>query len=222
MRILADDVLFVACRPVGPFAMNQYLVACAETRRAILVDAGSDSADFLDLARRRNLHVEAIWQTHAHIDHVAGLAATRRALPDAPILMHPDDLPVLQSAPLVARMYGIPLPEPLPMPDQLLADGDALVLGNRRFEVLHTPGHAPGHVCFLDAQANLALCGDLLFRDSIGRTDLPGCDPRQMTDSLRRILTLPDATRVLPGHMDDTTIGRERRSNPFLSALRSP
>jgi len=215
MQTFEDASLVLASMPVGPFAMNQMLVGCAHTLRATLVDPGGPPDLFIQEAERRGLEIESIWLTHGHIDHILGLAATKAAL-DVPIFMHPNDLPMLASATYQGRMFGIDVQQP-PQPDRDLADGDTLQLGALTFEVLFTPGHAPGHVCFYAASHGVLIGGDLLFRGSIGRLDLPGCDTGLMRSSLARVGALPAETRVYPGHMEPTTIGEELKANPFLN-----
>lgn len=217
LRRIGDTPLHIASAPVGPFAMNQYLLVDATSGDAAIIDSGGDPRPFVDHAREAGAQVTFLLQTHAHIDHVAGLSATRD-LVDAPIFLHDDDLPLYESVAVQARMFGMRL-DPLPTPDRSFAEGDVVAVGSIELTVLHTPGHAPGHVCLWARDAGVLFGGDLLFRMSIGRTDLPGSDPRAMARSLERILTLPDDTLVLPGHMDVTTIGHERRHNPFLRDL---
>jgi glyoxylase-like metal-dependent hydrolase (beta-lactamase superfamily II) len=219
MKNLIDTPdLLLASMPVGPFAMNEYLLVCRRTGTAALFDGGGDPGPFVAVARGAGAEVSMVLQTHAHIDHVAGLADTRRALPGAPIHLHPLDMPLYQTAPMQGRMFGFACPEP-PSPDHELDDGQVVTVGNLRLEVIHTPGHAPGHVIFWERGHDLLIAGDLLFYDSIGRTDLPGADPAAMRTSLARLLELPDTVRVFAGHMQDTRIGRERRHNPVLQML---
>lgn len=216
-HVFRDSHVIVAALPVGPFRMNQYLVACAATRRAVLVDAGAGPEPFVELANQLGLAIEAVWQTHGHVDHVAGLARTRAQL-GLDIWLHPLDRPLYDAAPLVGKMYGFAV-EPPPQPDHDLEDLQILELGLLRFEVRHTPGHCPGHVVFVEQTHNVCIAGDFIFSGSIGRTDLPGSDPEEMTRSLRRALQWPDDLELYPGHMSPTTIGRERRSNPWLKEL---
>lgn len=194
--------------------MNQYIVACPETGDAAIIDSGSDPRLFLDFAAERNWTVKLLLQTHAHVDHVAGLTATKAAT-DAPIYLHPLDAPVYASAREHGRMFGIEMPE-LPPVDHDIADGDVIAVGNLRFTAWHTPGHCPGHICFVDAANGVVFGGDLMFRSSVGRTDLPGAEPHKMGPSLSRLFTLADETHVFAGHMGPTTIGLERKTNPFL------
>lgn len=198
---------------VGPFQENAYLVADAEHGRAVLVDPGDEGDRILRMVEEAGVALEAIWLTHAHLDHVGGIAAVKRRF-DVPVLLHPADLPLYERADRQAAAYGLPFEQPAP-PERGLAEGDRLTVGRFSFDVLHTPGHAPGHCVFVGH--GLMLGGDLLFAGSIGRTDLPLSDPRAMQQSLERVTALEDATVVYPGHGPSTTIGTERRSNPFLS-----
>lgn len=215
--LIDDDALFVASMPVNMFQMNEYVVVDKASGEAAIVDSGGEPGPFLRAAEDAGGHVVALWQTHGHIDHILGLEETKRVT-DAPIFLHPDDRVMLERSREQAAMLGIPTPNP-PMPDHHLADNQTLTLGDTRFDVLFTPGHAPGHVCFYNKKNALLFGGDLLFRRSIGRTDLPGCDNRKMALSLQRVSRLPENTRVFPGHMEPTTIGAEKRDNPFLQRL---
>ncbi len=217
MQVYRDDDVVIAGRPVGPFAMNQYIVGCTRSGEAALIDCGEEPSAFLDFAGKRSLRVTTIYQTHAHIDHIMGLAATRARI-DAPIYLHREDLEIYNTAHLQGAMFGMKC-DPPPPPDHFIEDKQTLTLGDLSFRVLHTPGHAPGHVCFHEEERGFMFGGDLLFRMSIGRVDLPGSDPQRMTDSLKAIMTLNDDVRVFPGHMTETTIGLERRTNDFLRAI---
>jgi glyoxylase-like metal-dependent hydrolase (beta-lactamase superfamily II) len=198
---------------VGPFEENCYLVVDESAGHAVLIDPGDEGARIVQLVQRSGAALDAIWLTHAHVDHVGGIAAVRRTF-DVPIHLHPADEPLYRSAGQQAAMFGLPFDEP-PLFDQRLADGDVMRVGDLEFIAMHTPGHAPGHIVFHGN--GVALGGDLLFAGSIGRTDLPLSNPAHMSDSLERICTLPDATIVYPGHGARTTIETERRSNPFLT-----
>lgn len=216
MRTVLDSAdVFVASEPVGPFAMNQYLVGCLRTGQAAIIDAGGNPGPFIEEATRRGVTIVAILQTHAHIDHVLGLPETRTALPHAPIWLHPDEVPLYDGVVMQAQMFGLRA-KPLPPVTNWIEQGGRIPVGDLRFECLLTPGHSPGHICFHEAAHGFVLGGDLLFQGSIGRTDLPGADPAMMRQSLRQIMTLPDETRVFPGHMRDTTIAQERRFNPYI------
>jgi hydroxyacylglutathione hydrolase len=200
---------------VGPFAENAYLAVDEKTGKAVFIDPGAEGERLLQVVRASGATLEAIWLTHAHIDHIGAIAALRRVY-DVPILMHPLDEPVYAAGESVARMYGLPFDVP-PRPDAPLAEGQTLRVGETSFEVMHVPGHAPGHVLFVgDA---IVFGGDLIFAGSIGRTDLPLSDPGAMQDSLARAAALPPALAVHPGHGPSTTIGREVRTNPFLAGM---
>lgn len=179
----------------------------------MLVDPGEEAERFLAEASRRGRRITAIWLTHAHLDHLAGLSAVHRAT-GATIYLHPADRPLYDGLPEQGRWFGLAL-DPPPPPDVLLHHGQRLAIGDTVFEVRHLPGHSPGHVCFIGA--GIVLGGDVLFEGSIGRTDLPGGDLEALLTGIRReLLVLPDATVVYPGHGPSTTIGRERAENPFL------
>lgn len=213
---MKSDSIIIEFQPVGPFAMNSYLIGCLETKEAALIDAGGDSEHFLALAEKHELTVKKLLQTHGHVDHVAGLRAMKD-LSGAEIYLHPGDRPIYDSAVTQGRFFGFPVSTPPPV-DVELAEGQIVEVGNIRLEVLHTPGHCPGHVCFYAAAEGVMFSGDLLFQGSIGRTDLPGGDARQIKASLDRLVRdIPADTVVYPGHMGPTTMAQEKLSNPFLT-----
>ncbi len=200
---------------VGEFQENTYLVIDETTGHAVVIDPGAEPDRLVEWIRDADVTLDAVWLTHAHLDHVGGVAGVTREWP-VPVYMHPADRPTLERAPTSAAGYGIPFEAPS-APDRELADGDSLALGGLAFKVMHVPGHAPGHVVFHGN--GVVLGGDLLFAGSIGRTDLPLADPRAMEDSLARICELDDELVVYPGHGPETTIGEERASNPFLTGV---
>lgn len=197
---------------VGPFQENSYLLADPATREAVLVDPGDEPARIIRMVDAAGATPTAIWLTHAHLDHIGAVTGIR-ARWDIPVLLHPLDLPLYRRAAIQAANYGLRMDQPRD-PDGELQDGQILTLGDRRFTVRHTPGHAPGHVVFLGD--GVMIGGDLLFAGSIGRTDLPLSDPAAMETSLAFVATLDPATVVYPGHGPPTTIGAELDDNPFL------
>jgi glyoxylase-like metal-dependent hydrolase (beta-lactamase superfamily II) len=201
-------------RTVGPFEENCYLVTDETSGRAVLIDPGDEGDRILAMVRAAGATLEAVWLTHAHIDHIGAVAAVKRQF-DVPVHLHPLDLPYYtQLSARAAVMYGLDFDQP-EGPDHELADGQVLECGALRFTVMHVPGHAPGLVAFTGHGVSFG--GDLLFAGSIGRTDLPLGNPADMSASLARYTAaLPDDTIVHPGHGPATTVGREKRTNPFL------
>ncbi len=201
---------------VGPLETNAYLVADAATGRAVLVDPGGEGKRLVREARSRGWTLEAIWVTHAHFDHFAGLHEVQQALKaPVPVALHPDDLPLWQMRG-GADWFGLDIPQP-PAPDLLLTHGQQLHVGDLRFEVRHAPGHSPGHVMFYNQEHGILLCGDVIFYMGIGRTDLPFGDFETLVRSIRtQVYTLPEETRLLPGHGPETTVGGEKMFNPFV------
>lgn len=200
---------------VGPVAANAYLVTDAATGATVVVDPGDDAPRLLAAIADAGVTPDEIWLTHAHFDHIGAVAELRETHP-VPVRLHPADAPLYDNAEQQAGWFGMSV-RPPGVPPLDLADGERLALGETVFTVLHTPGHAPGHVAFHASEAGVLFSGDALFRGSVGRTDLPLCDPAALERSLReRLMVLPDDTRVLSGHGPETTIGHERRTNPFL------
>lgn len=203
----------VAGHVVGALQENCYLVVDPVTSRAALVDPGAEGERLVRAVEASGATLEAIWLTHAHVDHVLGVAAVKRAW-DVPIYLHPLDRVLYDRTEVMAQMFGLPYDEP-PPPERELAEGDVLTVGSLSFDVMHTPGHAPGHVTIHGH--GVAFVGDCLFRGSVGRVDLPFSVPTDLTRSLDRIAALPEETVVYSGHGPATTIGQELRSNPFLN-----
>ncbi len=201
--------------PVGPLQCNCTLLGDEATGEAIVIDPGDEVSRINSRINELGLKVKQILVTHAHIDHVGGALRLKR-LTGAPILLNENDLPLLEMMAAQAAWLGVAPPETAP-PDESLADGLRVGLPAYPAHVLHTPGHTQGSVCLHFVALKMVIAGDTLFARSIGRTDLPGGDYGQIIDSIHtRLLTLPDETRVIPGHGPATTIGEERRANPFL------
>lgn len=202
------------------FAENTYLLIDEATRATAIVDPGmyarAEQQTLSDYIAQEKLDVQYLLNTHAHIDHVLGNSFVLSTYQAIPFLLHPLDLPVLRAVPTYAGPYGFPAYQPTE-PTGELAAGQVIKLGESELLVRFTPGHAPGHVVFYDAAGGQLVGGDVLFKSSIGRTDLPGGDLATLLQSIKtELLTLPDATVVYPGHGPATTIGEERRGNPFL------
>jgi hydroxyacylglutathione hydrolase len=198
---------------VGAFQENCYLLTDDAASRAVIVDPGSEGDRLVDAVERSGATLDAIWITHAHVDHVGAIASIKRKW-DVPIYLHPLDRRLYDAASRQAEVYGVPFEEP-PPPDREFSDGQRINVGERELMVMHAPGHAPGHVVIHGD--GIALVGDCLFAGSIGRTDLPFSNPPQLAATLERISALPPETVVYPGHGMDTTIAQERVSNPFLN-----
>lgn len=201
--------------PVGPLQCNCTLIGDETTHEAMVIDPGENIQEILARLKAHALILKQIVVTHAHIDHVGGALLLKR-LTGAPILMNQQDLPLLGMMEMQAGWLGVATPEVAP-PDASAEDGMVLGLTRHPAQVLHTPGHTPGSICLYFAPEQLLVAGDTLFAGSIGRTDLPGGDGRQILRSIHdRLLILPESLRVIPGHGPETTIGEERESNPFL------
>ena len=205
-------------RAVPPFQKNGFVVACERTRQGVMIDPGDEVDALLDVVRDSRIDVSLILLTHAHLDHVTGVAAAKRTL-GAPVYLHRDDLPLYEHVEEQGAMFGIEVER---QPDvDAFYDGGPLLFGDYEVRVHHTPGHCPGGVCLQIGARGTAgehlFVGDTLFASSIGRTDLPGGDYETLLHSITRVLfALGDAAIVHPGHGPDTTIGRERAANPFV------
>ena len=201
--------------PVGLLQCNCTILGDEQSREAIVVDPGDDIPGILVLLARHALTVKQIVITHAHIDHIAGAQQLKR-ITGAPILYNQQDLPLVAMMDIQAGWLNIPTPEVAP-PDGDLSDNQTVKIHGLTANVLHTPGHTPGSLSLYLPDQSLVLAGDTLFAGSVGRTDLPGGDTRTLIRSIQnRLLTLPDETIVIPGHGPNTSIGRERETNPFL------
>ncbi len=205
--------------PVGPLQCNCTILGDEQTREAIVIDPGDDVSRIHRRLAENGLTLKQILVTHAHIDHVGGALRLKR-MTGAPIYLNENDLPLLEMIATQAAWLGMSIPPETAPPDSGLVDGQTVGLEHYPANVLHTPGHTQGSVCLHFAPLKLLIAGDTLFAGSIGRTDLPGGNHGQIIDSIHsRLLVLPDETRVIPGHGPITSIGDERRSNPFLTGL---
>jgi len=203
---------------VGLFRENCWIVGSRQRGEACVVDPGDEPEEILALARDMGVRITRVVASHAHLDHIMAARAIVEAT-GAPFLLHADDLPIADNMPASARMWmGQEVP-PAPTPDVYPTDGQDIEVAGVTLRVIHTPGHTPGSLCLYAADARLLFSGDTLFRESIGRTDLPGGSTEQILRSIaERLYGLPPDTRVLPGHMQETTIAHERAHNPFVRA----
>jgi hydroxyacylglutathione hydrolase len=216
---------------VTPFQQHTRVVGCEETGRAICIDPGDEALRIAEALARHELELQAITLTHAHMDHVGGVAALKKLMPAARIIIHQDDEPLYRGLPDQPSWLGIPpsrwaalgfqYEEP-PTIDEYWTDGQTYNVGKLNFKVIHCPGHTPGHVVLFEAQERKVFVGDCLFAGSVGRTDLPGGSSEQLMDSLlNKIVPLGDDVEVYSGHGPLTTIGHERLTNPFLNGVYS-
>ena len=204
--------------PVGPLQCNCSIFGDEGTHEAIVIDPGDNVEEITTILNRHGLKVKAIAITHGHIDHIAG-AQKLRALTGAPVYLNENDRQLLNMLDVQAAWLGME-PPPRPEIDVTADDGTVLRLGETEFQVMHTPGHTQGSLCLSVPSEGKLIAGDTLFRDSIGRTDLPGGNTRQILSSIKTcLLHLPENTIVIPGHGPNTTIGREKEHNPFLQNL---
>jgi hydroxyacylglutathione hydrolase len=200
---------------LGPIMANCYVLGCETTRAAAVIDPGEEAPRILAALEEEGLELKVILNTHGHFDHVGANRALKLAVPDAQLMIHSDDAPMLQQLVNSARMFGMQA-ENSPDPDRLLQDKDLISFGEMDLEVVHVPGHSPGGVAFVST--GCVFVGDTLFAGSIGRTDLPGGNFETLIASIqKRLFVLDDDTRVYPGHMGPTTIGQEKRFNPFCA-----
>lgn len=205
----------VICLTTGAFQENCYIVGDPDSGEAVLVDPGEDADLFLRRLDTERLRLRAVWLTHAHVDHVQGVARVVEST-SVPVYLHPGDRPLYGGVSQQASWLGVRAVDELP-PVRDLAGGQTLTVGSVSFEVRHVPGHSPGSVAFVTP--GMAFVGDAVFQGSIGRTDLPGGNTEMLLSSIRtELLSLPDDTILYPGHGPETTVGHERLTNPFLSA----
>ena len=201
---------------LGPVQTNAYLVADSETHDAAVIDPAWDGHIILAEAQKRNWRIAHLWYTHAHFDHIGGAGAIADGLNPLPMVaLHPDDH-VLWRASGGGLLFGFNI-DPGPEPTIDLHQGQILKLGSVEFKVRFTPGHTTGHCIFYVAESKVCFCGDLIFKESVGRTDLPGGDWDALVNSIKtQVFTLPDETRLLSGHGPETTVGEEKKYNPLV------
>ncbi len=204
--------MIIRAMPVGPLQANCYIVGCEQTRHAAVIDPGGDADKILLALSKDQLTLKAIINTHGHFDHVSANKQLKKST-GAELMIHAADAPMLSQLASGAAVWGLSS-EDSPEPDRLLDEGDTVEVGQIQFKVLHTPGHTPGGISlFAD---NVVFVGDTLFAGSIGRTDFPGGDFNTLISSIQtKLFTLPDDVMVYTGHMEPTSIGREKKFNPF-------
>ncbi|HEY1684588.1 MAG TPA: MBL fold metallo-hydrolase [Tepidisphaeraceae bacterium] len=199
---------------------NSFLIADESTGDAVLFDAPDHTvAPLLAEAKKRNLNLIGLWLTHGHFDHIADHALVSKAFPNAKVLMHQADEEMLQRASMQSELFGLPFIVPDRSVDGYLADKQQLQIGKLKLEAMHTPGHAPGHIAFYFPEEKVLVGGDLIIAGSVGRTDLPGADPRAFVQSLQRVMELPPETKLLPGHGKVSTLGDEAKRNMALGEI---
>ena len=202
----------------GPFQCNCTVIACGDTKDAIVIDPGGETDRIAEIVAQYDLTVRSIIHTHAHLDHIYCTRDVKEAH-GGEVCLHPDDRFLYDGAAMQAAMFGWTV-RPMTAVDRWLADGDAITFGKRTAQVVHTPGHTPGSICFevaVPGERTLVFAGDTLFRRSVGRTDLPGGDPAEMDATLREVvMALPRGSRVLPGHGPGTDVATELATNPYL------
>jgi len=208
--------VIIKCIVVGPLENNCFIIADENTKEALLIDPGDEPDRISDIIAENNLKVKYIVCTHAHFDHVGAIPELKNET-GAKIVIHRDELNIYKhTKDQAAVLWGYEL-DPLPDPDVFVSDGDMLEIGNIKLETIHTPGHSPGGICL--SGEGIVITGDTLFAGSVGRTDLFGGDIDMLKKSFKKLMALPDNTRVLPGHGPQSTIGKERISNFFSSEI---
>jgi hydroxyacylglutathione hydrolase len=217
---------------VTAFQQIARVVGCEKTRRAVVIDPGDDAERIVAALDTHGLQLQSIALTHAHLDHVGGVAALKRLKPEAEIILHAADEPLYYGLPEQPALLGVPRAQwralgfeydAPPQVDRHWVDGEVYEVGSLKFKVLHCPGHTPGHVVLFEPTARVVFVGDCLFAGSIGRTDLPGGSYDELMESLtNKLVPLGDDVVVCSGHGARTTIGRERQTNPFLTGVYAP
>ena len=213
-----EDQFVITSLVLGPAQTNTYLIGDPATKSALLIDPAWHGERIAEEAANRGWRIAEIAVTHAHFDHIGGIADVINASETPiPVGMHSAD-EFIRASGGGAQVFGFSSFDPGPEPTIDYESNTQLKFGQHTFDIRHTPGHSPGHVVFVLREASLIFCGDLIFQRSVGRTDLPGGSSRELLDSIKReILSMPDDTRLLTGHGPATTVGEERRFNPFLT-----
>ncbi len=201
---------------VTEFMTNCFIVGDGATKEAIVIDPGGEAGRIIQEIKKLGVEIKAVVNTHAHVDHIGALKEIKETF-GAEIMLHNLELPILQTASKMGRLFGVSIEQP-PEPDRFLADGDQVSCGDITLTVIETPGHSPGGISLVTSDGRYCFAGDTLFAGSIGRTDLPGGNYHTLIQSIKtRLIPLGDDVKVLPGHGPATTMGAERRYNPFLS-----
>jgi len=198
---------------VGPLEENTYIIGDEVTNQAIVVDPGDESDRIIEIIKERGLQVHTIICTHTHFDHVGAVGDIKKAT-GARILIHKEDQQVYETAKDHAAFWGYDFDD-IPQPDGFIDEGDDIQVGDIKFRVMHTPGHSPGGICLYGG--GVLITGDTLFKGSVGRTDFPGGSMEELKKSFRRLLGLPEGTKIFSGHGPETTVGMEKRTNYFVN-----
>lgn len=204
---------------VNPFSMNCYIYWDEKSKEGVIIDPGAyedfEKEEILNYIQTNAIDIKLILNTHGHIDHILGNDWAKKTF-NVPLLMHKDDMPLIEKAPEQGAMFGVVFPKP-PEPDKFIDETDTIKFAGSEFKIIHTPGHSPGSVCFIDEKEKIIFGGDVVFRGSIGRTDLWMGDIDVLLDSIKnKIFSYPDDFIIYAGHMEETSVGEERENNPFL------
>lgn len=204
---------------VNPFQMNCYIYYDDTSKKGVIIDPGAyddfEKSEIIEYIKKNDITIELILNTHGHIDHILGNDWAYGYF-NKPIIMHKDDLPLIEQSITQAELFGLSFPQP-PIPHKFINENETINFSNTELKIIHTPGHSPGSICFVDINEKLIFAGDTVFSGSIGRTDLWMGDYDLLISSIKnKILTLPDDFIIYPGHMENTAIGVEKKSNPFL------
>jgi hydroxyacylglutathione hydrolase len=205
---------------VNPFMMNCYIYWDEKNREGVIIDPGayedSEKDEIENYISENRINIKYILLTHGHIDHVMGNRWAKDLL-KVPVLMHEEDLPLIENAAEQGKLFGVSFPQP-PVPDKFISEGDVVEFSSCVLNILHTPGHSPGSICFVDHKQKIIFCGDTVFQGSIGRTDLWEGNLETLLNSINtKIISCGADYRLYPGHMEDTTVGFEKVNNPFLN-----